>query len=406
MRNVIDDIDVTNESNATITVDENSPGIIYFYAGDADPSDSLTYILEGPDAGLFDLNTSGSGEGLLTFKVGSEPNFESASDANNNGLYELTVKVEDDASPKGFDALSLFIAVRNQNEAPSGVNPTSATISENTSFVMDINASDIDYDDNNSNLVWTLDSANGVDTDKFTITSDGNLSFLNPPNYESPIDLDANNTYEVGVRVTDSGNSYATDTITVYVENANDAPVISLINPEIPVAEGALQITTLVGTDEDDPGGNLVWSITDGNTSMFTINSNTGELSFISNLVIPDLDNPYLLSLPFDLNVTARDVNNTSDTRAIVVKVEQANDAPVVDSSYLTNGIIEQTINEDSNLTLSLSSIISDPEGLSMSYVISAQASNFLQSEVSLNSGTYIYRPAANWSGFDDINLR
>ena len=317
----------------------------------------------------------------------------------------MTVKVEDDASPKGFDALSLFIAVRNQNEAPSGINPTSATIYENTSFVMDINASDIDYDDNNSNLVWSLDSANGVDTDKFTITSDGNLSFLNPPNYELPIDLDANNTYEVGVRVTDSGNSYATDTITVYVENANDAPVISLINPEIPVAEGALQITTLVGTDEDDPGGNLVWSITDGNTSMFTINSNTGELSFISNLVIPDLDNPYLLSLPFDLNVTARDVNNTSDTRAIVVKVEQANDAPVVDSSYLTNGIIEQTINEDSNLTLSLSSIISDPEGLSMSYVISAQASNFLQSEVSLNSGTYIYRPAANWSGFDDINF-
>ena len=65
MRNVIDDIDVTNESNATITVDENSPGIIYFYAGDADPSDSLTYILEGPDSGLFDLNTSGSGEGFF-----------------------------------------------------------------------------------------------------------------------------------------------------------------------------------------------------------------------------------------------------------------------------------------------------------------------------------------------------
>ena len=89
-----------------------------------------------------------------SFKAGSEPNFESASDANNNGLYELTVKVEDDASPKGFDALSLFIAVRNQNEAPSGINPTSATIYENISFVMDINASDIDYDDNNSNLVW------------------------------------------------------------------------------------------------------------------------------------------------------------------------------------------------------------------------------------------------------------
>ena len=68
---------------------------------------------------------------------------------------------------------------------------------------------------------------------------------MNPPNYEFPVDLDANNTYEVGVRVTDSGNSYATDTITVYVENANDAPVISLVNSEIPVAEGALQITTL-----------------------------------------------------------------------------------------------------------------------------------------------------------------
>ena len=409
VRNVINDITVTTDSNTTITVDEISPGIIYFTSSDADVADTLTYLIEGPDSNLFNIN---SATGELSFKAGSEPDFESASDANSNGLYELTVKVEDDASPKGFDALTLFIAVQNQNEAPSGITPTSATIPENTSFVVDLNASDIDYDDNNSNLSWSLDSANGVDTDKFAITSDGNLSFIIPPNYEVPNDADSNNTYEVGVKVTDSGNSFTSTTFTVFVENANDAPMITLSNPEIPVAEGVQGITTFVGTDEDDPGANLIWSISDGNTSIFNINSTTGVLRFVSTLVMPDLDfnatgqgEPALDSKIFDLNITARDANNTVDTRAITVKVEQANDSPVVDLAYLTNGVIEQSINEDSTLTLALSVIISDPEGQTMNYVISSQANNYVQSEVSPSSGTLIYRPASNWSGFDDLNV-
>jgi hypothetical protein len=40
-----------------------------------------------------------------------------------------------------------------------------------------------------------------------------------------------------------------------------------------------------------------------------------------------------------------------------------------------------------------------------MNYVISSQANNYVQSEVSPSSGTLIYRPASNWSGFDDLNV-
>ena len=409
VRNTIDDLAVSAESNATIRVDENSSGIIYISASDADASDTLTYLIEGPDAALFDINPT---SGQLSFKVGSEPDFESPSDANNNGLYEIIVKVEDDASPKGFDALTLYVEARDQNEAPNGITPTTVTIAENTTFVSDLNASDIDYEDNNSNLVWTLDTALGADTSKFSITPDGLLSFNNAPNFEFPDDADSNNNYIVGVKVTDTRGSFSSTTLNILVENANDAPTVTLANLEIPVAEGIQDITTFIASDEDDPANAVEWRISDGNLSLFSLNSASGVLRFVSTSVMPDLDfnatgqgEASVDNKTFILSITARDSNNTEETKIVTVKVEQANDIPFTDPAAFTNGVIVQTINEDGNLTLALSSIITDPEGEPMGFAITDAPGNASQITLGAASGTLFYKPNPDWSGSDDLNV-
>ena len=399
---------VSSESNQSITLDENASTTIFITAFDADASDTLTYTISGQDSGKFDINPA---TGDLTFKVGQEPDFENPQDLNTDGIYELAIRVSDDDTPILFDTLSVFITARDRNEAPSGITPTSATILENTTFVADLNASDVDYDDNNSNFIWSLDSANGDDTSKFSITTDGLLSFTSAPNFELPDDTDANNTYNVGVKVKDTTGSFSSTTFIVNVGNNNDAPIISLPNSEIPVAEGVQNIYTFSGSDEDDPANAMVWSISDGNKTIFNIDSVSGLLRFVSTSVMPDLDfnatglgEPAVASKVFTLDITARDANNTEDTKQVTIKVEQANDNPLVDSSFLTNGVIIESVVEDGNMSLALSSIVTDPEGIAMSYVVTAAPANGTQNLNSV-SGTLTYVPNANYFGSDDLNV-
>ena len=399
---------VSAESNLSITLDENVSTIVFITAFDADATDVLTYTISGQDSGKFDINPT---TGDLSFKVGQVPDFENPQDVNSDGIYELIIQVSDNSNPILFDTLSVFINARDRNEAPSGINPTNATILENTTFIVDLNASDVDYDDNNSNFVWSLDSANGDDTSKFAITTEGLLSFISAPNFESPEDTDLNNTYNVGVKVTDSGGSFASTTFIVDVGNANDAPVISLLNSQIPVSEGVQDIYTFTGSDEDDLTSSLIWRISDGNTSLFSIDSATGLLRFVSTSVMPDLDfnatgmeEAAVAEKFFDLNVTVRDSNNTEDTKQITVKVEQANDNPIVDSSFLTGGVISRSVPEDGNFTLALSSIVTDPEGIAMSYLVTASPSNGTHN-VNPVSGTLTYEPDADYYGSDDLNV-
>lgn len=104
--------------------------------------------------------------------------------------------------------------------APNGGNPASISVAENTTFVTDVNATDID-----PGTTLTYSISGGADAAKFQINSStGVLSFISAPNFEAPTDAGGNNVYDVIVRVSD-GIATDTQAITVTVTNANDAPV-------------------------------------------------------------------------------------------------------------------------------------------------------------------------------------
>ena len=83
-------------------------------------------------------------------------------------------------------------------------------------------------------VAWSVE---GTDAAKFAISADGALSFMAPPNFDSPGDADGDNTYLVTVKATANGNS-DTRAVTVTVTDGNDAPYFTQTKEALFVEEG------------------------------------------------------------------------------------------------------------------------------------------------------------------------
>ena len=103
-------------------------------------------------------------------------------------------------------------------------------------------------------ITWTI---GGTDAEKLSLSSTGVLSFKSRPDFEAPVDDEANNTYLVTVSAADTAGSNTTLTasVTVTVTNIEEAGVATL--PRVPRQEVALQATL---TDPDKiTAGTTTW---------------------------------------------------------------------------------------------------------------------------------------------------
>ena len=135
----------------------------------------------------------------------------------------------------------------------SGLSSISVAISENTTAVTTIQATDADVPV--QNLTYSI--LGGADASKFTINSStGVVAFVTAPDYESPTDSDTNNTYIIEVQVTDNGSiaKSATQTITVTVSNVAEIPTIMDANSLTVGITGG----TLIGTVATNGGGGAI----------------------------------------------------------------------------------------------------------------------------------------------------
>ena len=96
---------------AAINAAENQTAVTTVTYTDADlPADTITYSVSGVDAALFSID----GSGVLTFNTA--PDFETPTDADSNGVYEVTVQVDD--GNLGIDTQAISITVTDDNDAP------------------------------------------------------------------------------------------------------------------------------------------------------------------------------------------------------------------------------------------------------------------------------------------------
>ena len=129
-----------------------------------------------------------------------------------------------------------------------------------------------------------LTISGGVDAGKFQINGNtGALSFKAAPNYESPTDSGANNSYVVKVRASD-GALHDEQTITVNLTNVNEHPMIGSNGGGDSAIKNAPE-----NRDRSDHGfcngsgcrTTLTYTISGGvDAGKFQINGNTGVTSF------------------------------------------------------------------------------------------------------------------------------
>ncbi|MCH4902840.1 hypothetical protein GSN00_00115, partial [Cylindrospermopsis raciborskii CHAB3438] len=303
-------------SSSTFSVAENSTAVGTITATDAD-ANTLTYSISGgADQSLFSINGT---TGALSFVTA--PNFEVPTDAGINNVYNLQIQVTDGNNTVTQD---LIITVTNVNEAPSFAN-TTATFStaENSTTVGTISAA-IDPDAGDT-LTYTL---SGVDVDKFNIdNTTRSLTFKTAPDFEAPGSAAGTNTYSVTVTAADDGGLTATQTVTVNVTNVVEVgnPPVITSSSTFSVAENSTAVGTITATDAD--ANTLTYSISGGaDQSLFTINANTGVLSFVTD---PNFELPTDVGINnvYNLQIQVTDGNNPV-TQDLIITVTNVNEAP------------------------------------------------------------------------------
>lgn len=98
-------------SSASVSVVENSIGVIYTATASDTNGDTVTISLAGgPDAGVFTLDASSGGLSLT-----ASLDFENPSDANSDNIYEVTLEARDGRG--GVATLNLQITVTDETDA-------------------------------------------------------------------------------------------------------------------------------------------------------------------------------------------------------------------------------------------------------------------------------------------------
>jgi Ca2+-binding RTX toxin-like protein len=205
-------------SAGNITLDENIALATTIVAVDADnttPGFAPQFsIAGGADSALFSIDAA---TGALTFITA--PDFENPADSNHDNQYDVVVKASDGL----FNAQqNVSITVSNINDnAPKilsngGTANTSITLSENSTAVTTVQASDAD------GTVPTFRIAGGLDAALFALdAATGALIFKSAPDFENPEDSNQDNRYQVIVEATD-GTFATPQTIEIVVTDINE----------------------------------------------------------------------------------------------------------------------------------------------------------------------------------------
>ena len=286
--------------------------------------------------------------------------FEDPEDGNADNLYNLVLSVTDShGSPLTSNPYSFQVLISAENEPPylTGSYSTSIQVEEDnaSSFVSPAWVA-VDPESGTSNIQWSLwDSSTNQKVTQLTTSStgsylsiaslDGNLTFI--PSIDSNKEM--NGTDLITVIFEDTGGLEANETVQISIISMNDDPVITEPDPfESPIAhdEGIVNIIDYNASDRNDQGTNnihfteenyLSWSISGASADYFDIN-NLGALSF-KNPPVYDGSNP--TSNRYELVVTVSDEFGGATDYPLVVNVQNAPEAPVLESTLSTVEISE-----------------------------------------------------------------
>ncbi len=337
----------------------------------------------GKDQSLFEFRPNLTPS--LWFK--NPPDYENSIASNAPGFgpndYEVIIKADSlgaDGSTKSVTH-TLIVEIQNINDNSPVIN-TSSLISTNENEIIISNLSASDADDDNLN--WSFNG--GMDDGLFALSSTGNLSFNNPPDYENPGSVDGDNQFLVSVRVSD-GLYNVDQNLAIDLSNLNDtAPVVH--NQElngiykIPVLENQFSVLELNVTDAD--GSPVTISILPGDdSSIFRINS----LNVIEFISAPDYESPLDLDSDnlYEFNLSVTDQVHTQ-VIPVLVEVSNVNDQKPVWQTIGGNYLIPE------NRTLAIDLNASDDFNSSMVFSLDPTSPDYEFFDLNASSGKLSFK--------------
>jgi len=201
------------------------------------------------------------------------------------------------------------------------------------------------------------------------------------------------NSLPVIVQASD-GVQFQTNTIDV---TRNDPPVFTTTTTSFSISENTSAITTITATDSDADAITFSISPSSEDESWFSIDPNTGVLSFISNrdFEAPDdatLDNIYIVDI-----VASDSLNNSLANLSLEITVNDVNEAPIA------NGDTIYTITNQPITLFNAFNNDSDPEGNILSINTFDTATVNGGSVTNPTGGDFFIIPAAGYVGSDSF---
>ncbi|MEM9519828.1 MAG: FG-GAP-like repeat-containing protein [Actinomycetota bacterium] len=228
-------------------------------------------------------------------------------------------------SSRGAALDALSIGTSTSNNAPSLTVAGPVTVAENTTAVIDLDATD-DRDIEGGGLTYMI---SGADAGEFTIDADtGVISFLTAPDAEEPSDADLDGHYEFEIIVTDSGDLTAEATLVVDVVDVNEPPTLADPGP-IETDENMVAVVDLDTDDpEDNEGEGLTYEIEPGlDGASFQVDPVTGVVIFAD---APDFEEPFDEDgdNTYTVNVQVTDAGGLHASVGLQVAVQDVDDDP------------------------------------------------------------------------------
>ncbi|KAF0191976.1 MAG: Uncharacterized protein FD165_1310 [Gammaproteobacteria bacterium] len=191
---------------------ENIAAVMTVRAVDDDGEAVAYSVTGGTDQSAFTIHAT---SGALNFVAA--PDFEAPADSDADNIYVVQV-----TASAGGDAVvqTIVVTITDVDEVlPVFTSSATPSVVENTTAVVTVTATDAGGDP----VTYLI--TGGADRARFSIDgSNGKLSFIVAPNYETPTDTGADNTYVVIVSASD-GNNLVPQTITVSVTDVFDLGV-------------------------------------------------------------------------------------------------------------------------------------------------------------------------------------
>ena len=330
---------VTFTNSPTASVPENSTTVTTLTEQGANPAGTVTFSISGgDDQTLFSLTGAD-----LSFTVG--PDFEVPGDNEGDNTYEVQVTVDDTFTT---DDLLISVTVTDEDEAPVDILLSNNTTPENGAvddFIGTLSLLNPDAGDTHTYLI------NGTTSNSdFKISGDQLLA-------NRAFDFETEPTVDVDITARDGIGQELTETFSIAVSDANDAPTdIQISNTTL--AENATvgtSVATLTTTDVD-PGDSHTYSLPTGYESNDFFEIVGSELRVLTAVFDFETDTDHII------RIETNDGNGGTYQEDFTVNLTDLNEDPVfttdpsqsVDENISMITTLEAT-DEDAGSTLTFS---------------------------------------------------